>query len=374
MIRKIKFSVRQILKMLLQNVVLPCVYGFWNLLYGKKERELIIFADSHHDTLPYSMQYIHDTLMQKGYTVTDEICNFATMSQIKSALISIRFMKRYAQAKYVFICDNFLPVVSCRKNEKTTVIQLWHACGLVKKMGYDTQEDIPVNYKGAVYRNYDLVTVSAPCCVEPMAKGMRLPKEVLQPLGVSRTDVYFDERWRENCKVAFYSRYPQAQGKKVVLWAPTFRGNAEQPHQVGTETIELLEQQLGDDYFVIRKVHPHIDAKLHLSNCDIVTEEIFPVTELLITDYSSVMTEFLFFDRPYVLFAPDLEVYQQKRGFYVEYESLSPYIVTDPDKLYEVCKAAFENADKQWIMRQRAFHTANCDGRATERILNSIGL
>lgn len=374
MIRKIKFSVRQILKMLLQNVVLPCVYGFWNLLYGKKERELIIFADSHHDTLPYSMQYIHDTLMQKGYTVTDEICNFATMSQIKSALISIRFMKRYAQAKYVFICDNFLPVVSCRKNEKTTVIQLWHCCGLLKKMGYDTTEDIPENYKGEVYRNYDLMTVSSPACVGPLTKAMRLPEGVLQPLGVSRTDVYFDNNWYNRCREEFYQRYPQAQGKKVVLWAPTFRGNATDPYQVGTEAVLRLEQQLGDGYFVIRKVHPHIDAREHLSNCDIVTERLFPVADLLITDYSTVMHEYLFFGKPYVLFVPDLEEYQQNRGFYVEYETLSPYIVTDEAELYTTVQKAFQDENLEWIAENRLFHTGSCDGRSTERILNRLGL
>lgn len=372
--KKIKFAVRQWLKILLQNVILPCVYGFWNQAYRKTEPDLIIFADSHHDTLPYSMQRIHEALAQKGYTLTDEIYNFATMSQVKSALISIRFMKYYARAKFVFICDNFLPVVSCRKNPRTKVIQLWHCCGLLKKMGYDTPEDIPENYKGEVYRNYDLMTVSAPACVAPLTKAMHLPEGILQPLGVSRTDVYFDERWIESCRESFYQKYPMARGKKIVLWAPTFRGNAADPYQVGTEAILELEQQLGDGYYVIRKVHPHIDAKQHLSNCDIVTEEVFPVTDLLITDYSTVMHEFLFFGKPYVLFAPDLEEYQQKRGFYVEYETLSPYIATEEAELGTMVWRALQDGDPAWIAKNRAFHACACDGRSTERILQTLGL
>lgn len=374
MIEKFKFTVRQLLKMLLQNVLLPCAYNFWNWIYRKKEPNLIIFADAHHTQLPYSMQYIHNVLVEKGYSVTDVFYNFPTMSAAESTWVSLRFMKQYARAKYVFICDNFLPVVSCKKNKRTTVIQLWHCCGLLKKMGHDTTEDIPAYYKGEIYRNYDLVTVSAPSCVKPLAKAMRLPEEVLKPLGVSRTDAYFDPLWQARCTEAFYSRYPQAKGKKVVLWAPTFRGSASAPYQIGTEAILQLEQQLGDEYFVIRKVHPHIDTREHLSNCDIVTEQLFPITDLLITDYSTVMHEFLFFRKPYVLFAPDLEEYQEKRGFYIEYASLSPYLVTEPDALCYVVQQALQDTNPEWVEKNRIFHASACDGNTTERILEAVGL
>ena len=75
------------------------------------------------------------------------------------------FMKGYAAAGYVYICSYFLPVSSCKKREETKVIQLWHSGGLLKKMGYDTGDDIPKYYKGNVTRNYDLVTVSSEVCI-----------------------------------------------------------------------------------------------------------------------------------------------------------------------------------------------------------------
>lgn len=362
------------MKMILQNGILPCVYGFWRLVYAGREPELIVLADAHHDKLPASMQLLRDRLLEKGYPLTEYIHNFAGMSALRSAWVSIRFMKLYVRTKYVFICDNFLPVVSCRKSPKTKVIQLWHCCGLMKKMGYDTAEDIPAGYKGAVYRNYDLMTVSSANCVEPLTKAMRLPEGVLQPLGVSRTDLYFDETWREKCRDAFYSRYPQAKGKTVVLWAPTFRGNATDPYQVGVEAIDALEKQLGEQYFLIRKVHPHVDDRYHLSNCNIVTEQLLPVTDLLITDYSTVMTEFLFFNKPYVLFAPDLQEYQQKRGFYVDYESMSPYLVTRDAELPEIVRRALTDEALSWLTPIREFQLAACDGNSTERILEAVGL
>lgn len=360
--------------MLLHNCILPLAYDFWSWVYRHREKKLILFADSHHSSCPVSMELLHHVLEQRGYVLTDEFHDYAAMSKGKAARLAVGFMRLYAQAKFVFICDNFLPVSACKKQKDTTVVQLWHACGLVKKMGYDTDQDIPANYRGEIYQNYDLVTVSAPCCVAPMAKAMGLPETVLKPLGVSRTDVYFDPAWREQCRKEFYALHPQALGKKVILWAPTFRGNASDPYQVGQEAIDRLEKQLDETYYLIRKLHPHMARKLHLSDSPITTERLLPVTDLLITDYSSVLTEFLFFEKPCVLFAPDLDQYQQKRGFYVPYHTLSPHVVTDGEQLYEGCMRAMAQPDLEWIHGLQAYHLSSCDGKSTERILSQLGL
>ncbi len=372
--KQLLFTIKQCFKMLLQNLILPFAYSFWRMIYHNREPDLIIFADSHHDKLPFSMELIHAALESKGYLLTDEIYNFSSLSQFRSTVLSLRFMRLYAKAKYVFICDNFLPVSSCRKCKKTKVVQLWHCCGLMKKMGYDTFEDIPKNYHGKVFNNYDLVTVSSPACEIQIENAMRLPSGIVQALGVSRTDVYFDINWIEACKKEFFSKYPNAQKKKIILWAPTFRGNAGIPYQVGIEEIEQLKKQLGNEYHLIRKVHPHIEQKYHLSDCNIPTERLLPVVDLLISDYSTILFEFLFFDKPYVLFAPDLKEYERNRGFYIDYFSLSPYLATDLEQLKNVVLNALLQPNGEWVCKQKEFHISSCDGKSTERILKSIGL
>ena len=117
-----------------------------------------------------------------------------------------------------------------------------------------------------------------------------------------------------------------------------------------------------------------MERKYPLSNCDIPTEELLPVTDLLISDYSSVVNEFMFFGKPYVLFAPDLQEYEKTRGFYVPYGSLSPYTVTDAAQLRGKVLEALSEPQPAWAAAQRAFHLACCDGHATERILKYIGL
>ena len=362
--KRLIFHAKQLFKMCLQNIVLPTVYGFWQCVFFGREKTLIVCADSHHEDMPFSMAFMHKALVEKGYPVITDISNYAKLSALGSALRAIRFMKLYARARVVFICDSFLPVISCRKSKKTTVVQLMHSCGLGKKIGYDTTEDIPKGYRGFVYRNYDLVTVTSPACVGPIAGAMRHDHNVVRSIGSSRSDFYFDPQWREECRARFFAAYPQAAGKKIILWAPTFRGNAGDPRQVGLEQLQTLEAQLGDGYYLIKKVHPHVDTHYHLSNCSILTEELLPVVDLMITDYSSIVADFMLFDKPYVLFAPDLEEYTQTRGLYVDYPTLSPYLITDGAQLAEAVKTALRLPCQEWVRKNREFHISACDGHS----------
>ena len=98
------------------------------------------------------------------------------------------------------------------------------------------------------------------------------------------------------------------------------------------------------------------------------------VADIMITDYSSTVFDFLFFRKPFVLFAPDLKEYQEKRGFYVDYYSLTPYVASDGQELYvHVMKASCDD-NKDWIDKCRNYHNYSCDGHATDRILKLLGL
>ena len=373
MVDKIKFMMTQLIKMILQHLVLPVAYCFWCLIYFGKKPELVVFADSNHDTIPPSMVLLHEELEKKGVKLTDAFRDCGKSGQVGSLLYALDFMRLYAQAKVVFICDNFHPVISCSKKKQTTVVQLWHACGAYKKFGYASEDDIPKGYLGHMYKNYDLVTVSSEFCVQPFEDSMRQKPGVVQALGVARTDCYFDEKWVEKCRKEFYEAHPDAKGKKIVLWAPTFRGNAGNPHQIGLEEIKNLQKKL-EDVYLIMKVHPHVDSKLHLSNCNLTTENLFPVVDVLITDYSSVLFDFMVFNKPYVLYVPDLREYSETRGFYLDIKTLSPYLAQTESELIEVMNDVLKNDDVSWLKENYQKYLGACDGHVIERLCKRIGL
>lgn len=369
------FRIKQYIKMALQNVLLPVVY---RCFCGRPIRKgSVIFADAHHQDMPFAMKRMYEEVNRdpklKG-NVELFIRDFHGMSLKEMLKFILRFMKQYATAEYVFVCDYFLPVASCKKRPETKVVQLWHSCGLMKKIAFDTGEDIPKNYRGNMFGNYSYLTLSADICVDVHARALRLPKERIFATGVSRTDHYFDETWNEQCREQFYEAHPEAKGKKIALWAPTFRGNAAMPYLEGLDAIKEAAQKLSEDWYFILKAHPHIDAHGMVSNCKIPTEELLAVTDVLITDYSSVLFDYLIYKKAAVLFAPDLKTYEDKRGFYLDYRTMPFQLVEEPEMLVQAVEGAI-CWQKQHEKEQEAFtrkYVGACDGHATERILNLI--
>lgn len=360
--RTLKLQIKQIIKQAVQNVVLPVCYT------ASRRRavdpKLVVFADAHHNSRPAAMELLYRRLKKDGsWKIVEHYLDYGTAGAGAVAKHSMSFMKLYARAGAVVICDNFLPVSSCRKRPQTKVIQLWHACGCYKRFGYDAPDDIPRNYHGAnVYRNADLVTVSAEAAVEPFASAMRLPASCIQALGVSRTDLYYSTTWKERCRAHFHEQYPEAAGKKVVVWAPTFRGNAGAPEKISLD-LEELQKQLGDAWYVLARLHPHMQSDAQ-NTCTIPTEELYPVADVLIADYSSLIYEYLLIGKALVLYVPDLEEYRSRRGFYMNIEEIPAQIVTQQAELAEAVRNGGQTPREHFLRT----YMEMCDGRATGRI------
>lgn len=402
------FRLKQYAKMMLQNILLPIIYNFYSRRPVRKGS--VLFADAHHEDIPFSMRRMYETVqdmeeklsmeevqltkmskcagemqfaetrepakIKHKYKIENFICDFNKLSFSEMIQFLLRFMKSYATAEYVFICDYFLPAASCRKRPETKLIQLWHSCGLMKKIAFDAGEDIPKNYKGNMFGNYSFLTMSAEICVPVHARALRLPQERIHATGISRTDVYFEQEWNERCRRQFQEKHPEAEGKKIALWAPTFRGNAAMPRLEGLEEIRKAAEDLDQDWYFVIKAHPHVDAHGMVSNSAISTEELFPVADVLITDYSSVLFDYLIYGKPAVLFAPDLEQYRENRGFYLDYHTV-PFAQTQTlDELETAILGSrqWQEMHREEIEAFRELYTGACDGQATERILKLIGM
>lgn len=370
----IGFYGKQILKMIAQHILFPVCYA-WHRR-KKVIPHSVVFADAHKEQCPEQMQRLMDALMTRGYRVTTCFFNLETLGTAGGMKKMLAFMKVYAQARFVILQDNFLPVASCRKRKDTTVIQLWHGCGAFKKFGYDAEDDIPLYYKGNVYKNYDLVTVSSPYCRSYFMSAMRIEnKEIVQALGNSYTDCYFDEAYQKDIRQSFEAYYGPVKHRRVIVWAPTFRGNAGQQGDAdktelpGEAYIDALSE--NPDYLVIKSLHPHM---LHGKKLPFRTGELLLVADMLITDYSSVFFEYLLVDKPIVFFAPDYESYYEKRGFYLNYRELPGQVVTDATVLSQAVKNALREPetgsfDIQKRKQFREQYMGSCDGNATKRIV-----
>lgn len=367
------FFFKQLIKMGVQHVYLPLLYLFFRA--KKVNKNFVLFSDAHHDSIPFSMELIRERVGQLGgfqiYEMYLDIQKCGTLTLIKWLN---KFMKLYARAGYVFICDNHLPVSSCKKRKETKVIQLWHSGGLLKKAGYDTPDTIPKMYIGNVYKNYDLFTVSAPCCIDIIKSSMRQPDGVVKATGVSRTDIYYSDEFIAECKKDFYREYPEAKGKKTAVWLPTFRGNAAQPLLCGEEELDAAFAALPE-FFLIKKYHPHYENKHpDLISCKIPSQRLLAVADLLITDYSSVVFDYLVYNKPFVLFAPDHKEYEKNHGFYLPYDSYPATVAETTEQLIDAIKYEMSERDPAELKKCYDYHMKMCDGHATDRILKEAGL
>ena len=366
---------REGIKMCSQRSIFPLIYNINRKKPVKKG--LVVFADAHHEELPEHMRLLYDALKARGMHVVKYCFDLSKLSKKEGFRRMTAFMKLYAISEYVVLCNNFIPVASCRKRSETKVIQLWHACGALKKFGYDAADDVPGWYKGNVYRNYDLVTVSGPDAVTPFRSAMRIEEDgVVRPVGVSESDRFFDEKLIGQLRKRFEKEYPEASGRYTVLWAPTFRGaagdavSADKPELPGEAEVDKLST--AREICVIKSLHPHQTG----STPKLTTEELMMCSDAVITDYSSISFQAVRFGVPVVYFAPDLDDYEKRRGFYFDYSSLPGIHPRENETLKSAVRRAISEGKSIYDNDSTADfldrYMSGCDGKATERIADWI--
>lgn len=369
----ISYTVKQQLKKILQVAVLPLIYKAASR--SKIQKGKIIFVDGHSEKINANMRDLYDRIKSMGYTPMDLCANYNELGTVATTRHLIKFMKEYATAEYVFISDYYLPIASCKKRHQTKVIQLWHAGGMLKKMGYDASDDLKNEKRISPTRNFDLVTTSASACEAVWAQAWHIPVSKVKALGIARTDKYYNGQWNKVNVQTFYRKCPDAYGKKICIYAPSFEGRASSPHDTGLESgIFDVFNRLSDEWFVVVKLHPHMQHIYPQYNFELSSEELFAVSDMLITDYSSIIFDYLIYKKPFVLYAPDLEQYMKNRGFYLDYMSLPAPIIRDKEALYRCMKGDEWKSKSQELDECFDTYMGACDGHAIDRILYECGL
>lgn len=299
-------------------------------------------------------------------------------------------MADIATAKYVFINDAS-NVVSCVKmREETIVTQMWHGCGAFKKFGFSTAELIFGESRREMqrfpfYKNLTHVTVSSEEVGWAYEEAMNLKAtpEVVKPIGISRTDVFYDDKFIEDSYKKLHAFMPSAQGKKVILYAPTFRGRVASGKTPNMLNVNMFKEELGDEYVLLVKHHPFVrkppiipegckDFAADMSDA-MGIEELLAISDICISDYSSLVFEYSLYERPLIFFSYDLSEYFDWRGFYYDYNELAPGPIFKTNlEMIDYIKNVDERFDKERIKEFRKKFMSACDGHATERLMDMV--
>lgn len=304
---------------------------------------------------------------------------------------SVRDMARIIWASataQTIVLDDYYPLIYAFKiRAGTRLVQVWHAAGAFKKVGY-SRTGLPGGPTpgSLIHRNYTDVTVSSEAVRGDYAEAFGVPISRVHALGVPRTDAFFDEDAVAAAAARIRHKFLIPDGKRVALFAPTFRGQGQRSAYFDYDSVDFaqLAADLGDDWVILVKMHPFVtplaDARPELAHVagviDVSAEreitDLLMAADVLITDYSSTIFEYALLHRPIVLFCPDLEEYTADRDFYYPFERyVSGPLVREAAGLADAIRTAAPAADHDEFVQE---FMGACDGQSAARIVSDIVL
>lgn len=292
---------------------------------------------------------------------------------------------------HYIILDDFSKSISLLKvRENQEIIQLWHGAGAFKKFGYSRLDKEYKKNDPDGHMNYTKAFVTSEYIRWCYAEGLGMKKENVLALGMPRTDIFFDDEYIQNKKSEFYQKYPEFKNKKIIMFAPTYRGNQLKDATYDFDKLDFdkLYKELSNEYIFILKWHPGLQNVIHKQNIELYDKDdyrgfiydfsnyrdindLLLITDILITDYSSVIFDYVLLNKPIIYYTYDLRDYKKDRGLYFEFdEYVYGEVVLDMNNLIQAIKKENMVEEKRKLFIHRFMEA--CDGNVTEKIYQNV--
>lgn len=308
----------------------------------------------------------------------------------KCKRFSLRYYYYMNRSKYWV--NNMRQPLSIPRRPETIMLSTWHGTPL-KRLVFDMDDVHSANprYKEIVYkqtRAWDYLLSDNPFSTEKFQSCFMFEKEKILEYGYPANDpMYAPDREQHAQEIKKKLGIPK--DKKVILYAPTWRDdNFYEAGQYGFDLdldVNRLQEEFGEEYVLLLRLHYFIVDQLDLSRYGAFTvdgssyddiTDLYLISDILITDYSSVFFDYANLKRPVLYFTYDLEKYRDVlRGFYLDMEKdlPGPLLLTNDEVI-----DAIKNIDKiqeQYKDRYEEFYNRFCcvdDGNAAKRVVEHV--
>lgn len=353
--------------------------GFFTFRLFKVKNNRVTFISNRRDTISGNYEYIYNEL------TTHKDLDIRKVLDTKEGYFScFKYGYYMATSKVILVDDYVKTIYSIPRKKDNYLIQVWHACGAFKTFGFSRLGKSGAQKQDSYdHRNYDYCTVSSKEICRFYAEGFGLSLEKVLATGVPRTDIFFSEEYKDRVVINFYKKYPHLKGKKIILFAPTFRGNGKKSGYYPDSRFDFIKlyEYFNREYAIIIKHHPFVDNKVAIPeeySADIIDmsdneelNDLLFVTDILITDYSSVVFEASLLNIPMLFYAFDLQSYISSRGFYYEYDYFVPgKIVFNMSDIIKSIKDKDFETEKIDSFKHKFFD--ELDGKSGYRVANLI--
>lgn len=302
---------------------------------------------------------------------------------------SIRYTYYLARCKYNIF--NVRQPEWVKKREGNIFLETWHGTPL-KKLVFDQEEVMGASplYKAQFYKQsrvWDYLVSANHFSTEAFKSAFLFDKEILE-YGYPRNDILHSEK-KDQIAADIKKKLNIPGDKKTILYAPTWRddeyyGRGEYKFALKLD-LRLLKKELGPDYVVLLRTHYFIadsldvtgleDFAINVSKYDDISE-LYLISDMLITDYSSVFFDYANLKRPILFYTYDLDKYRDMlRGFYMDIESEvpGPLLFTN-EEVVDAIKQ-IDTINMEYKEKYEEFYERFCsleDGHASENVAKRV--
>lgn len=362
------------------------------------KKDTVIFESFAGKSYSDSPRYIYEEL-QKNHP--NYKCIWIFNDKNKEIFGNGKIIKRNSLAYYYYLAISKYWVVNARmpnfiiKRPETVYLQTWHGTPL-KRLASDMKEvhmpgTTTEKYKRNFYnesQKWDYLVSPNEYSTKIFSRAFKFNREFLE-FGYPRNDVlYLDKKDKKIKKIEIKEKLG-IPDKKVVLYAPTWRDD--EFHEKGKYKFNLkldlkkMQESLGEDYVVVLRMHYLIAENMDISEFNTFAydlssyediAELYLISDILITDYSSVFFDYANLRKPILFFTYDIDKYRDTlRGFYMDFENEAPGpLLRTSDEVIEAIKriASIQNKYKK---RSNAFYIKYCkydNGKASKNIIEKV--
>lgn len=363
--------------------ILRTMYSFFRMLYASKRKNTILFMSEQNMVIASNLKAVSDRMKERGMDKEYRLLYSARSATVGSqdVLSWARVIQKLAKSSIIVI-DDHVPMFDWLKLGKDTkLIQLWHAGAGFKSSGYSRWGHMGCPNAVSCHRQYNFGIAGSKNIAPFFSEVWGINDEQIIPTGMPRMDEYLKDEYREEKTKQLFEQYALCKGKKVMLFAPTYRGRSKRTAHYPYELIDFagLYEACGDEYVVLFKMHPWVSSKVPIEKkyrdkfIDVGTypniNDLFYITDLLVTDYSSNIFEYSLMRKPMMFFAFDKIQYSFSRGFHRDYEKSAPGKVC---YTFEEFLEAFRQKDFEYekVEQYIEHHFDYIDSNASDRVID----
>lgn len=372
-------------------------FAFIGLLPAKKK--LIVFESFHGKQFSDSPRAIYEYLSEHYpkydmyWSVDRSKIPFFKEKGLKVVRrYSISWLFKMARAKY-WVINNRLPLW-VPKPKHTVYLQTWHGTPL-KRLAADMDQVLMPGTNTKKYKRnftreasrWDYLVSPNAYSTEIFTRAFKFEGKMIES-GYPRNDFLITSNESESIN-NIKKRTNLPLDKKVILYAPTWRDNqfyGKGKYKFDIEMdLALLREELGDDYVILLRLHYLVAENLDLTGYEGFVydfsahediRELYLISDILITDYSSVFFDYANLKRPMIFYVFDLEDYRDNlRGFYFDFEEKAPGpLVKTTEEIIKVVRDLEDNNSTP-SGNVEEFYNKFCyleDGQATSRVVEEV--